>query len=160
MIDGGEASETAMNANLQHSPKILFTGKTHTIVNHASAGDGHGNVDLALSSPNAAGRVLSDVEPHPLAEQLFAGAWSACYFTALGIAADKKRVKLPDDLSVDLQVDVAQSGAAWVLQARFDIAMPGVPQEVAEKIAQIGHETCPYSKATHGNIEVLVNVTT
>jgi osmotically inducible protein OsmC len=149
-----------MNANMSQAPKILFTGRTHTVVNHASASDAHGNVDLNLSSPDRPGRILADVEPHPLAEQLFAGAWSACYITALGIAADKKRVKLPDDLSVDIQVDVAQSGAAWVLQAKFDVRMPGVPQDVAEKIAQIGHDTCPYSKATHGNIDVLVNVTT
>lgn len=149
-----------MNANMSPAPKILFTGKTHTIVNHGAASGGHGNVDLNLSSPNAAARIIADVEPHPLAEQLFAGAWSACYITALGIAADKKRVKLPDDMSVDIQVDVAQSGIAWVLQAKFDIHMPGVPQDVAEKIAQIGHDTCPYSKATHGNIDVATNVTT
>ena len=145
-----------MNANMQENQKILFTGKTHTVVK----GGEHGNVDLNLSSPNAPGRILSDVEPHPLAEQLFAGAWSACYITALGIAANKKKVKLPDDLSVDIQVDVAQSGAASVLQAKFDIRMPGVPQDVAEKIAQIGHETCPYSKAVHGNVDVAVNVMT
>ena len=146
-----------MNANMSPTQKILFTGKTHTVV---KAGGGHGNVDINLSSPNAPGRVLADVEPHPLAEQLFAGAWSACYITALTIAADKKKVKLPDDMSVDIQVDVAQSGAAWVLQAKFDVRMPGVPQDVAEKIAQIGHDTCPYSKATHGNIEVVSNVVT
>ena len=146
-----------MNANMNPTQKILFTGKTHTIV---KPGGGHGNVDINLSSPNAPGRVLADVEPHPLAEQLFAGAWSACYITALTIAADKKKVKLPEDMSVDIQVDVAQSGAAWVLQAKFDVRMPGVPQDVAEKIAQIGHDTCPYSKATHGNIEVVSNVVT
>jgi Ohr subfamily peroxiredoxin len=149
-----------MNANMSQTENILFTGKTHTIINPGSAGSGHGNVDLNLSSPDAPGRILSDVEPHPLAEQLFAGAWSACYITALGIAANKKRVKLPEDLSVDIRIDVAQAGAAWVLKAYFDIRMPGVAQDVAEKIAQIGHETCPYSKATHGNIDVAVNVTT
>jgi Ohr subfamily peroxiredoxin len=141
---------------MSQTQKILFTGKTHTTVK----GGEHGNVDLNLSSPDAPGRIISDVEPHPLAEQLFAGAWSACYITAIGIAANKKKVKLPDDLSVDIQVDVAQSGIAWVLQAKFDIRMPGVAQADAEKIAQIGHETCPYSKATHGNIEVVTNVIT
>ena len=149
-----------MNANMSQTQKILFTGRTHTKVNHGAESGGHGNVDLNLSSPTAAGRILADVEPHPLAEQLFAGAWSACYITALSIAADKKRVKLPDDMSVDIQIDVAQSGIAWVLQAKFDIHMPGVPQDVAEKIAQIGHDTCPYSKAAHGNIDVAMRVTT
>ena len=118
-----------MNANMSQTQKILFTGRTHTKVNHAAESGGHGNVDLNLSSPTAAGRILADVEPHPLAEQLFAGAWSACYITALGIAADKKRIKLPDDMSVDIQIDVAQSGIAWVLQAKFDIHMPCVAFE-------------------------------
>ena len=141
---------------------ILHTGKTHTTVARAPKGNDHGTVNLALSAPGHPDfdMKFDSVVAHPTAEQLFAGAWSACYITALGIAANKKKVKLPDDLSVDIQVDVAQSGAAWVLQAKFDIRMPGVPQDVAEKIAQIGHETCPYSKAVHGNVDVAVNVTT
>ena len=51
-------------------------------------------------------------------------------------------------------VDEANSAIGMVL------AVPGVPQDVAEKLAHTAHEICPYSKATRGNIDVAVNVIT
>ena len=142
--------------------KVLFTGKTHTTVNQAPSGNDHGTVKLELSAPGAAGheQVYAAVDPHPTAELLFAGAWSACYITAIGLVAAQKRITLPADLSVDIEVDLGQTGRAWLLEARFEVRMPGVAQDVAEKLAHMAHEICPYSKATRGNINVAVNVTT
>jgi len=142
--------------------KLLFTGKTHTTFARAPSGADHGTVNLALSSPSHAGHELSfrDVVAHPTAEELFAGAWSSCYITAIGLVAAQKRITLPPDISVDIDVDLGQSGAAWLLQARFEVRLPGLPQDVAEQLAHTAHEICPYSKATHGNIDVAVNVIT
>ncbi|MCY1404250.1 Organic hydroperoxide resistance protein OhrB [compost metagenome] len=141
--------------------KVLFTGKTHTTVSRRDDGSrgSHGNVDLRLSSAGQE-QLFADVQPHPTAEQLFAGAWSACYITALGLMAAQMKVTLPAELSVDIEVDLVQSGAAWFLQARLNVHVPGVVQEVAEKIAHAADEICPYSKATRGNIDVALNVTT
>ena len=138
--------------------KVLFTGKTHTTP--SNTGEGHGHVDMTLSAPGSAELVFEAVALNPTAEQLFAGAWSACYTGALGIVAAQNRVKLPADLSVDIQVDLGQTGNAYFLQARFDVRMPGIDPEIAEKIAHGAHEICPYSKAVHGNIDVALNVTT
>jgi len=138
--------------------KVLFKGKTHTTV--SNTGDGHGHVDMTLSSPGSAELVFAEVALHPTAEQLFAGAWSACYTGALGIVAAQNRVKLPADLSVDIEVDLGQAGNAYFLQARFNVRMPGIEREIAEKLAHGAHEICPYSKAVHGNIDVALNVTT
>jgi osmotically inducible protein OsmC len=139
--------------------KVLFTGKTHTTVSRNTA-EGHFNVDMRLSSPDGTELVFAAVPHHPTAEQLFAGAWSACYIGALGLVAAQKRVTLPADLSVDIEIDLVQTGNAYSLQAGFDVRMPGIEREVAEKIAHAAHEICPYSKATRGNINVAVNVTT
>lgn len=140
--------------------KVLFTGKTHTVASASKAGP-HGNVDLHLSAgSDKYKQVFSGVEPHPTAEQLFAGAWSACYITAVGLVAAQKRVALPSDLSVDVEVDLGQTGNEWLLQARFEVRIPGVSQAVAEDIAHAAHEICPYSKATRGNIDVNVLVVT
>ena len=142
--------------------KVIFSGKTHTVVNHepgAQRGD-HGVVDIKLSAPGGANHEFIAAEPHPTAEQLFAGAWSACYISALGIAASLKKVTLPPDHSVDIQVDVGQTGPAWFLGARFTVRVPGLAQDVAEAIARSAHQICPYSKAVHGNIELAVNVIT
>jgi Ohr subfamily peroxiredoxin len=142
--------------------KVLLTGKTHTT---ASLRDGasrsdEGRVDIKLSSPNDTNAVhtLAAVQPHPTAEQLFAGAWSACYITALGVVAKEKKVKLPADLSVDIEVDLGMSGYGYLLQAWLNVSVPGVPHEVAEAIAHAADEICPYSKATRGNIDVSLSV--
>lgn len=142
--------------------KVLFTGKTHTTVNRdpsAQRGD-HGVVDIKLSAPGGDDHEFIAALPHPIAEQLFAGAWSACYITAFGIAASLKKVTLPADYSVDIQVDVGQTGTAWFLGAQFTIRVPGVAKDVVEAIAHAAHQICPYSKAVQGNIEVALNVVT
>lgn len=141
--------------------KVLFTGKTHTTASRESTGV-HGKLDLNLSVAGSADQDLTyaAVAPHPLAEQLFAGAWSACYTAAIGLVAAQKRVPLPADMSVDIEIDLGQTGAAYFLQARFEVRIPGVAQDVAERLAHAAHQICPYSKAVHGNIDVAVNVVT
>jgi organic hydroperoxide reductase OsmC/OhrA len=38
--------------------------------------------------------------------------------------------------------------------------MPGLARDTAQALVNAAHETCPYSKATRGNIEVTLNVVT
>lgn len=142
--------------------KVIFSGNTHTTVNRDPAawrGD-HGVVDIKLSTPAGKSYEFLANEPHPTAEQLFAGAWSACYITALGLAASMKKVTLPADHAVDINVDVGQPGPGWFLGAQFTVRLPGLPQDVAEAIVHSAHQICPYSKAVQGNIDVAVNVVT
>ncbi|NVZ67390.1 peroxiredoxin, partial [Pseudomonas gingeri] len=72
--------------------KVLPTGKTHTT--HSSVGGQRGNLDIELSSPGSAqpAHVFTGVQPHPKAEQLFAGAWSACYTAAVGLVAQERNI--------------------------------------------------------------------
>lgn len=141
--------------------KILLTGKTHTTLsrNYASQG-GEERLDIRLSTPNDPGLVqaFEDIQPHPTAEQLFAGAWSACYTSALDVIAKQMKVQLPNDRAVDVEVDLGMSGSAYLLQARFSVFLPGLDQALAEQIAHAADEICPYSKATRGNIDVTLNV--
>ncbi|VVO33592.1 Ohr family peroxiredoxin [Pseudomonas fluorescens] len=144
--------------------KVLASGKTHTTLSNAgNTSRGHnGSLDIELSSPGNANpaHVFAATQPHPHAEQLFAGAWSACYIAAVGLAAKQMKVTLPADLSVDIEIDLGQTGPAYFLQARFDVRIPGVAHDVATAIAHAAHEICPYSKATRGNIDVALNVLT
>jgi len=143
--------------------KVLFTGKTHTTASqHAGAKRGHeGSLDLRLSAPGNDAHpehVFESAQPHPTAEQLFAGAWSACLITAIGLAAKEKKVALPSDLALDIAIDLGMTGNAYFLGARIDVNMPGVPRDVAEAVVHAADELCPYSKATRGNIDVAINV--
>jgi Ohr subfamily peroxiredoxin len=143
---------------------VLLTGKTHTTASgRDDASRGHGRLDMTLSpgiaSNGAAGEhQFVAVEAHPTAEQLFAAAWSACFIAAIGLAAKERKVALPPDLAVDIEVDLGMTGGAYFLQARLNVSVPGVAREVAEAIVHAADEMCPYSKATRGNIDVAINV--
>ncbi|MBB6186641.1 Ohr family peroxiredoxin [Rhodanobacter sp. MP7CTX1] len=142
--------------------KVIFTGYTHTVLNQdpkAQKGD-YGVVDIKLSAVGGESHEFIGAVTHPTAEQFFAGAWSSCYLAALVLAASLKKVSLPSDFSVDIQVDVGQTGPGWFLGAKFTVRIPGMAQDLAEQLVHDAHEICPYSKAVKGNIEVAVNVVT
>lgn len=136
-----------------HVEKVLYTAKTHTTggrVNGASrSSDGH--LEITLSTPGTAG---SGTNP----EQLFAAGWSACFEGAMGIAARKMRITLPADLAIDAEVDLCTTASAYFLQARLNVSVPGVEREVAQNLVDAAHQTCPYSKAIRGNVDVVINV--
>ncbi|MEM5370864.1 OsmC family protein [Paraburkholderia azotifigens] len=142
--------------------KVLTSGNTHVTVNRnpdAQRGE-FGVYDLKLTAPGVEDLQFVGTEPHPRAEQLFAGAWSACYTTVFGMAAQLKKVTLPPDYSVDIKVNIGQTGPAWFLGARFTVRVPGIEQKIVESIAHLAHQICPYSKAVRGNIEVVTNIVT
>ena len=129
------------------SSKVLFTGKTHTTAGSDGVGrSADGFLDIKLP------------QPHPAAENLFGVAWSACYMGAIELAASKKKITLPPGLAVDAQIDLHLADGAFFLTARLDVSLPGVDRKVAEELIHDAHGICPYSKATHGNIEVTTNL--
>lgn len=144
--------------------KVLLTGKTHTVATRREGQSrvDHARLDLKLSTPNVANGDLAfnAVQAHPTAEQFFAGAWSACFTGAIDLAAQARKVTLPADLAVDIEVDLGQTGSAYFLQARVNVTAPGLAQDLAEELVHAAHQICPYSKAVSGNIDVATSVRT
>jgi Ohr subfamily peroxiredoxin len=91
-------------------------------------------------------------------EQLFAAGWSACFIGAMGLAAGKRKLRLPADTAVDAEVDLGMAGDGYFLQARLNISLPGLEPDVARTLIEEAHQTCPYSKATRGNTDVELNL--
>ncbi|KAF1070409.1 peroxiredoxin [Variovorax paradoxus] len=133
--------------------KVLYTGKTHTTSGgrDGSARSSDGRLDIQLSSPGSAGQGTNP-------EQLFAAGWSACFIGAMGLAAAKQKIALPADLSVNAEVDLGTGTGGYFLQARLDVSIPGLDREVAQGLVDAAHQTCPYSKATRGNIDVTLRL--
>src|SRR5882672_2021461 len=105
--------------------KVRYTAKTHTSGGRRGgiSRSDDGRLDVKFSPPGVPG---TGTNP----EQLFAAGWSACFISAMGIVANKMKVKLP-----------------------------GLEREVAQAIVDATHrETCAYSNATRGNIDVTLNV--
>jgi uncharacterized OsmC-like protein len=82
----------------------------------------------------------------------------ACFIGAMGLAAGKMKITLPADLALDAEVDLGTTGGAYFLQARLNVSLPGLEREVAQALVDAAHQTCPYSKATRGNIDVVINL--
>jgi lipoyl-dependent peroxiredoxin len=88
-------------------------------------------------------------------EQLFAAGWSACFEGAMGLAARKFKVTLPDNY--DAEVDLCMNGDAYLLRARLNVSLPGRDRETGQRIVDTA-QTCPCSKATRGDIDVTINL--
>ncbi len=136
-----------------HLEKVLYTAKTHTTGGRdgGASRTSDGRLDIKLSSPGGPG---TGTNP----EQLFAAGWSACFLSAMKIVAHKMKVALPDDVAVDAEVDLGPDHGAYGLAARLNVSLPGIEREVAQRLTDTAHELCPYSRATHGNIEVTTNI--
>ncbi|TCR83633.1 organic hydroperoxide resistance protein [Rhizobium sp. BK376] len=133
--------------------KALYTGKTHTAGGRdgGSARSDDGRLDVKFSVPGSTG---DGTNP----EQMFAAGWSTCFIGAMGLAARKMKIALPAETAVDAEVDLCMVDGAYFLQARLNVSLPGLEADVAQAVADAAHQTCPYSKATRGNIDVVIKV--
>jgi len=132
--------------------KVLYTAKTHTTGGRDGASrSADGRLDVKLSTPGTSG---GGTNP----EQLFAAGWSACFMSAIGLAAAQKKVALPADRAVDAEVELGTNDGGYALRARLAVSLPGLDRELAQALVNVAHETCPYSKATRGNIDVAINL--
>ena len=130
--------------------KVVYTGKTHTTGGRDGASlSSDGRLDIKLAHPGS-----KRVGTNP--EQLFAAGWSACFMSALGIAASQVKVSLPPDAAIDAEVDLGTIEGGYFLQARLNVSLPGLERNVAQSLIEIAHQTCPYSKLTRGNINVTI----
>ncbi len=68
------------------------------------------------------------------------------------------KITLPADRAIDAEVDLGTSSGDYFLQARLNVSLPGLEREVARALVDAAHRTCPYSKATRGNIDVVINL--
>ena len=128
---------------------VLYTGKVHaTGGREGAARSSDGRLDIKLSRPGSAG---AGTNP----EQLFGAGWSACFIGAMGGAARALNVTLPAETSVDAEIDFGTTDGGYFLAARLNWRL-GYPRDVAQALVDRAHQTCPYSKATRGNINVVI----
>lgn len=131
--------------------KVLYTAKTHTTGGRdgGSSRSSDGRLDIKLSVPGTPG---TGTNP----EQLFAAGWSACFEGAMGLVARKMKVAMPADAAIDAEVDLKLADGAYSLGVRFNVSLPGLARDVAQALVDGAHQTCPYSKATRGNIDLVI----
>ncbi|MFI9008896.1 organic hydroperoxide resistance protein [Actinosynnema sp. NPDC053489] len=138
--------------------QVLYTAEAIAI------GDGRngevrssdGVIDEQLSTPKELGGPGGDLT-NP--EQLFAAGYAACFHSALKVAARQAKVHL-GETSVTARVALGPNDAGgFQLAVELAAHVPGVEQDVAERLTAAAHRICPYSNATRGNIEVALTTT-
>jgi len=133
--------------------KLLYTAKAHTTGGREGGASrtSDGRLDVKLSLPGGPGNGTNP-------EQLFAVGWSACFLSAIKFVAAKMKVRLPADIAVDPEVDLCTGSDGYFLKTRLNVSLPGLDRQVAQSLLDAAHQTCPYSKATRGNIDVAINL--
>ena len=131
--------------------KILYTAKAHSKGGRdGSSRTDDGLLDVKLDPPPSMGGKGQGTNP----EQLFAAGYSACFLGALKAVADKQKVKLPDDRSIDAEVDIGPTSHGFGIAVRMTVHLPGMERAQAQAVVDAAHQVCPYSNATRGNIPV------
>ena len=132
--------------------KLLYTGKVRTVGGRDGASrSSDGRLDVKLSTPGGPGNGTNP-------EQLFAAGWSACFEGAMGRVAREMRIALLVDPVINAEVDLNTIEGGYFLRARLNVNLPGLEREAAQRLIEAAHQTCPYSKATRGNIDVAINL--
>ena len=138
---------------MSQTTNVIYTAKTHTTGGreHGVSRSSDGQLEVKLAPPGP-----KRIGTNP--EQMFAGGWSACFEGALGLAAHRKKIKLPPDVAIDAEVDLHLDDGEYFLSARLNISIPGIERDVAQSLVEDAERICPYSKAIRGNIEVTYNL--
>ena len=115
-----------------------------------------GKLDLQLSTPKELGGPGGE-GTNP--EQLFASGYAACFLGALKFAAHQLKLQVPTDATVTATVGIGiRSEGGFGLDVGLAVALPGVERADAQRLVEAAHQTCPYSNATRGNVDVRLSV--
>jgi osmotically inducible protein OsmC len=136
--------------------KTLYTAQV------TATGDGRdgkvrstdGLVDLDLAVPVEMGGAGGATNP----EQLFAAGYAACFHNALRRVARRAKADVSGS-EVTARVGIGPSGdGGFALAVTLRATLPAVDRATAEDLVAQAHQVCPYSRATRGNIDVVVEI--
>jgi Ohr subfamily peroxiredoxin len=136
-------------------PKPIYTAEA-TVTGGRANGHGRtsdGELDVQLRLPGELGGEDDGTNP----EQLFAVGYAACFEGALGVVGRRERAEV-GDVSIDSRVSLLPTEErSFKLAVELDVSLPQVEDpEQAKRIVAAAHKVCPYSVATHGNIDVVL----
>ena len=128
--------------------KLLYSGHTRTIGGREGLGSSvDGRLHVQLSPPGAPG---DGTNP----EQLLGVGWSACFLSSLRHACNARKVEFPADTRVDAQVELRHGERGFFLEVGLRVVLPGLDPALAQGLIEAAHQSCPFSKAMRGNIDV------
>ncbi len=128
----------------------LYTAAATANGREGRAVSSDGQLDLTLAFPPALGGNGKGTNP----EQLFAAGYAACFASALGGVGRAAKVDT-GEVSVTAEVSLNKDHEGFGLSVVLRVELPDELQnDKGRELVEAAHATCPYSKATRGNIEV------
>jgi osmotically inducible protein OsmC len=141
---------------MNNHPEILYTAEatvTGGREGHARTSDGRLDVDLDVPS-----EMGGTGGPGTNPEQLFAAGWAACFQSSMMRFAVGRKIDLSGS-RITARVGIGQlKSGGFGLAAALVLEAPAIGRDDAFDLMRLAHETCPYSRATRGNIEVTLTV--
>lgn len=119
-----------------------------------------GGRDGTVEAPNGEFRVSFREQDGGEAtpEHLFAGAYSACFYSAVKNAAARAHRDVPG-LSIIANVALEEDDqGGWQLGVELRAAMPGISRTEGEHLLHLAHQSCPYSKIFRGRGRVTLTL--
>jgi Ohr subfamily peroxiredoxin len=114
---------------------------------HVKSSDGKLNLDTG--PPKEMGGSGEGVNP----ELLFSAGYAACFLSALRLVAKSSGVQLDDATGITVRVGIGKDDTGYGLTTEVIGYLPGLEQAQAQDLMNKANQVCPYSKATHGNVE-------
>ena len=90
-------------------------------------------------------------------EQLFALGWSACFGQAI-LALSKKHGIDGQDARVTCTIGMEKDEISFSFKAELKVTIPGADKAKVQALVEDAHKICPYSRATRGNVPVMLTV--
>jgi osmotically inducible protein OsmC len=119
---------------------------------HTASEDGILDVDVRV--PKEMGGPGGATNP----EQLFAAGYAACFHSALKLVGAAAKADLTGtEVSASVSIGTLPSGG-FGLAVELDVHAPNLDHDAALALVEKAHQVCPYSNATRGNIDVVLNV--
>jgi Ohr subfamily peroxiredoxin len=136
--------------------EILYTAEATAMggrEGHSRTSDGKVDVDLDVP-PELGGPGGPGTNP----EQLFAVGYAACFQSALlRYGAGRKLDLSGSHVTARIGIGTLRSGGLG-LAAALDLDAPQIGRAEAVWLMERAYESCPYSRATRGNIDVALSV--
>lgn len=141
---------------MPNRPEVLYTAEA--TVTGGRAGEGRtsdGRVEVDFDIPQEMG---GPGGPGTNPEQLFALGFAACFQSSIARFATMRRLDVTGTrLTARVGIGPLPTGGLGLAVA-LDLDAPGLSLEDASELMKRAHETCPYSRATRGNINVTLTV--
>jgi lipoyl-dependent peroxiredoxin len=108
-------------------------------------------LDVDVHMPDTTGKAYLNPET------FFAAGYAACFNSALMIIIGMEKITAAPIVTAEVDL-LADTNHTYKLGVKLTIEIPGVDHAKAEELANKAHSICPYSNATRGNIEVILEI--